>query len=523
MKFHSTHRCLLPLFATLFLLSLRSDAASSIVDGLEAYDNGPEGDKRSEEVKDAYALAGRGLNDLAFEKLKKAAGKGDVDAFMALGVMHLEGIGTEKNLKLAKENFAEAAAKGSRSAREELVLLKFRFPESAEEFEEARKQLEQLALDGVGFAQFRLGQAYLGGYGFPADAEKAIDFLERATKSEGPFKHEAEFVLGQLYRGGNAKPEVKPDSALAMKWLNAAAEADHTGAIRALGELFAGQDEDVRDYGRAKLLFSRLEELGDPSGSYLLGEMSENGMGGEKDLESALESYRKAAEKDVPEALFKLGTFHQEGLGGLEKSKETAIEYYRRGAKLGHGISMFNLSVLIDKEEKSKDLADEVIGLLFGAAASGLVEAEYKIGTSYLNGNGVQKDFVAAAAWFDRAARAGHAHSQLTLGEMYENGQGVNRNLGAARNLYELSAKGGDLAGSIRYAGSLADGMGGEKDLPEAYVYATVASEAIPAENPLSELAIKLRENIEEAMTPDQMAEAKKRLSAVEKASPGKE
>jgi TPR repeat protein len=525
----SMKKTLLPrflFFVTLLIAVPHTDAATLSFDEFNLEDIKDSGDtkKSSKEVTEAFRLSKSGLQEQAFKMFTLAAKRNEVTAFMALGIMHREGRGTPQNLKLAKDNFQKAATKGSKQAREELVLLRFAAPDNLEEFAAARKQIEELASSGMAVAQLRLGMAHLAGYGYTADAAKAIDYLTQATKSTGPFKSDAAFALGQLYRDGKPKPEVKPDALSAESWFKKAAEAKHPGAMRALGEFYLVSDPAQQNFASAQNWFSRLDQLGDPYGTYYLGQMSENGWGGEKSLESAVNYYRKAADKKVPAAIYRLATFHENGLGGLKKDKNKAIDHYRQGAELGHPFCMYNLSIMLDTMDEKPQLKAEVMPWLLRSAAAGLVEAEYQIGQRYQQGRGVQQDFVASAAWFNRAALSGHAQGQLHLGEMYEKGQGVKLDHGAARQLFELSAKGSNFGGVIKYAEVLAKGIGGKQDLAEAYVYAESAATAAVANAnasnaPLGKLAIQLRDGIIKIMTAEQLAEGEKRLAAAKKAA----
>lgn len=469
--------------------------------------------KWSKEVSQGFRLSKNGLHEKAFKTFTQAAKRNELTAYLALGVMHREGRGTPKNIKLAKENFKKAADIGSLPARKELFLLRFTTPGNPKEFAAARKQVEEFARNGMPMAQLRLGMAHLTGYGYTPDASKAIDFLTQAAKSTGSHQSQAAFILGQLYRDGNLKPEVKPDAKLAESWLKTAAEAKHPAAMRALGELYLSPDPAKQNFARARDWFSRLDQLGDPYGLYYLGQMSENGWGGEKSLESAASYYRKAADKKVPSAIYRLATFLENGLGGLKKDQTKATDYYRQGAELGHPFCMYNLSVMLDSMDKNSPLKAEVMPWLIRSAAAGLIEAEYQIGTRYQQGRGVPQDYVAAVAWFDRASRSGHAQAQLYLGEMYEKGQGVKPNHSAARRLFELAAKRGNLGGQLKYAEVLANGIGGKQDLPEAYFYAQSATKASESNTVGSKIATQLRDNIIKIMTPAQLAEGKKLIT----------
>ncbi|MBT7957972.1 MAG: sel1 repeat family protein [Akkermansiaceae bacterium] len=487
---------------------------------LDKIESSSDTDETSEEIREGFRLSKKGLHEQAFKMFTAAAKRGELNAYLAIAVMHREGRGTPKNLKLAKENFKKAADKGSRQAGEELVLLRFASPDNLKDFDDARTQLEGFARRGMAAAQLRLGLAHLSGYGYPADATKAIKYLTQAAQSSGPFQSDAAFVLGQLYRDGDPKTKVKPDMKLAESWLKKAAEVKHPGAMRALGEFYLSADPARQNFSKARDWFSRLNQLGDSYGLYYLGQIHENGWGTVKSQETALDYYRQGAKQKVPPAIYRLATFHEHGLGGLKKDKGKALALYRHGAELEHAVCMYNLSVMLDTmDEKPKHKAEVLLWLLRSAGA-GLVEAEYQIGVCYQQGNGVQQDLVAAAAWFDRAARNSHAQAQLQLGGMYEKGQGVSRDLSAARRLFELSAKGGNLGGRIKYAEVLANGVGGKQDLIEAYIHAHNATQLVSRNSPAAKLAIKVRDDLYVAMSPEQLTEGKKRLAAGQKPKP---
>jgi Sel1 repeat len=63
----------------------------------------------------------------------------------------------------------------------------------------------------------------------------------------------------------------------------------------------------------------------------------------------------------------------------------------------------------------------------YAAAVQGNADAQVKLGTLYLKGDGVPQSDALALQWFLRAANKGHAEAQLALSGMFANGQGVAR------------------------------------------------------------------------------------------------
>ena len=101
-------------------------------------------------------------------------------------------------------------------------------------------------------------------------------------------------------------------------------------------------------------------------------------------------------------------------------------------------------------------------------AEQGNLDAQYIIGLSWINGEGVEKDFVEAVKWFRKAAEQGDVNAQYLLGLTYASGKDV------------------------------------AKDYAEAYAWLNLAAAADPR-------AGKDRDALEKKMTPQQVADAQKR------------
>lgn len=86
------------------------------------------------------------------------------------------------------------------------------------------------------------------------------------------------------------------------------------------------------------------------------------------------------------------------------------------------------------------------------AATAGLAEAQYSLGMLYEAGEGVTKDETRAAQWYLKAAEQGNADAQWLLGSMYEFGRGVVRDPVQAHMWYSLSAAAGNPYGKNRKA-----------------------------------------------------------------------
>lgn len=77
-------------------------------------------------------------------------------------------------------------------------------------------------------------------------------------------------------------------------------------------------------------------------------------------------------------------------------------------------------------------------------------EDNFQIGRKYARGEGIEKNFVIARMYFEKAAEDNHVGALRALGTMYEFGDGVEINLKTALSYYEQAAKLGDEQ-SVKY------------------------------------------------------------------------
>ena len=76
-------------------------------------------------------------------------------------------------------------------------------------------------------------------------------------------------------------------------------------------------------------------------------------------------------------------------------------------------------------------------------ADDGREGAQYYLGFMYYNGKGVAQDYTEAAKWFRLAAEQGRADAQYSFGHMYLNGQSVSQDFVVAYMWFDLAASQG--------------------------------------------------------------------------------
>jgi hypothetical protein len=144
-------------------------------------------------------------------------------------------------------------------------------------------------------------------------------------------------------------------------------------------------------------------------------------------------------------------------------------------------------------------------------AEQGAPDAQFELGLLYLNGQGVAQDDAAAMMWFRKAADQGLATAQIRLGVMYESGQGVPKDYGQAVHWYRMAADQGRSSAQFSMASAYGTGRGVPQDYVQAYKWWSLATKFFPGREtmhmPRSANGV---DSIDQAMTPEQIAEARR-------------
>jgi TPR repeat protein len=107
------------------------------------------------------------------------------------------------------------------------------------------------------------------------------------------------------------------------------------------------------------------------------------------------------------------------------KEYAKAAELWRPLADKGDAVAQYRLGTLY-MEGKGVEQNDATAFMwLQRAANQGNAEAQYDVGASYMAGLGVDKNEAEGARWFERAANQGMPYAQLNLGLLYASGTGV--------------------------------------------------------------------------------------------------
>jgi TPR repeat protein/Flp pilus assembly protein TadD len=185
--------------------------------------------------------------------------------------------------------------------------------------------------------------------------------------------------------------------------------------------------------------------------------------GGEEVQREVVANLRKSAEAELPAALYLLGVVSEHGLGAA-RDQAAAAEFYRRAAQMGHRSSQLRWGLALMNGDGVETNRSEGETWLRRAATAGDPEAAAFIGSLYAAGGILPPNHVEAASWFHRAAEAGHKGAARSLGLLYITGAGVPRDPEEAARWLRVSATGGDTPARAELGNLLLNGVGDEDD-----------------------------------------------------------
>jgi TPR repeat protein len=99
-----------------------------------------------------------------------------------------------------------------------------------------------------------------------------------------------------------------------------------------------------------------------------------------------------------------------------------------------------------------------------------------RMGLLYATGTGVPKDYVAALAWYQRAAQSGSVSAMNNIATMYFHGLGVLQSYDETVKWLQLAVKQGDATAQNRLGAMYDDGLGVAKSAHDAVELFTLAA-----------------------------------------------
>ena len=268
------------------------------------------------------------------------------------------------------------------------------------------ESIKNAASNGNPQAQFELGNMYRNAIGVPRDYEQALIWLNKAAEQNHP---DALFILGNIHEQGvnGAEKNLKK----AAEYYRRAAENGNLTSMLRLASMYEKGDVISQDLHEAAILrYKRAKIDGD---AYWLRDMAKKG-----DAES-LAMLRKLADEDNNDnAQLFLGRMYHYG-EGVSKDFHEAFTWYRRAYKLG------NLGALRGIAQLAEAGVSETVEITRELAENGDSLAQAHLGSAYINGFGVERDYNEALKWLEKSSAQNNALGNHYLALMYYHGWGV--------------------------------------------------------------------------------------------------
>ncbi len=194
-----------------------------------------------------------------------------------------------------------------------------------------------------------------------------------------------------------------------------------------------------------------------------------------------IESLRELAEINKPDEQFSLGWCYENGLEGVEKDRNTALNWYRKAAKQDYALAQCHLGVCYGNDiieadtkgerptvKKNKDVAN----LFLKAANQNDAAAQFNLGLCHDYGLGVRTNFSVAGEWYHKAAKRHYAPAQYAYGHFKSI-----ENMETATNLYRKAAEQNYAPAQCTLGHHYQHGNGVEKDEKQAVRWYRKAAE----------------------------------------------
>lgn len=140
-----------------------------------------------------------------------------------------------------------------------------------------------------------------------------------------------------------------------------------------------------------------------------------------------------------------LGYFYEHGMG-VDADMSKAEQHYKVAAELGENHAKWRLGVLIDTGEIGGTL-EEAVALFQSAANEEYLDGYVSLAVMQAMGRGTAQDYAASLSNYMKAARLGSAHGAQGVGVLLMNGQGVEKNPLEAAAWFLFAAARGNSAG----------------------------------------------------------------------------
>lgn len=248
------------------------------------------------------------------------------------------------------------------------------------------------------------------------------------------------------------------------------AKAGDTDAMVAMGRFYAASPSIASNGRTAETWFRKAADRGDPDGMLALGLLNGTGTGVEGDgvnLVEAARWYQAAADHELPQAKFMLGSLYVRGQV-VPKDDARAAALFKAAADDGWVPAKSALGLMYEKGLGAPASRDDAVRLYTEASADGDPVGDYLLAQTYLSGKRSPQLDVEAARLLHGAMDNGMVEAMVPLAILYHKGEGVDANDGYAFLLLQAAAGQGKVAAIYDLGVAYRIGMGVKKNDAEA-------------------------------------------------------
>lgn len=303
-----------------------------------------------------------GMKDeaLGLRLAEEAAREGSVVARDVLARAKGKGLGAPADPAEAVRLLTEASTLGSTNS---LARLGYYYSVGygvAPDLPKADRLARRAAEKGQPFGLMEIGQAYEAGGGAP-NLDRALQYYNEASfhadpeawkklrKLEQQGVPQAKLYLAIGYvREANRSAWIAPTRVREHVATLTALAGDNPEALLELGRAHLDGEYAKRDYALARDYITRSAGKGDIDAMFLLAKMKLRGWGEKAAPAEGLTEIKELARQGSVEAASYLGYVYYwapSEAPGVEKNAETAFDYIRKAAALGHPLALLNLAM----------------------------------------------------------------------------------------------------------------------------------------------------------------------------------
>lgn len=231
-----------------------------------------------------------------------------------------------------------------------------------------------------------------------------------------------------------------------------------------------------QDYDTAFIQLSISAAQGNDDAYYALATMYKAGLGVDRNLETALYFFQKAALRDHADAHYVLARLYEEGSDPIVADKPLALFHYYRAAFLKHPEALTDLAYFYARGSYLEKNSEKAVKFYQQAAQLGQPQAQLSLGL-YYDQQAEDHDLEKALFWYQKAADNGVSLALTRLGQIYDKAESPYYDEEKALEHFKIAAAAQELSAILELSHKYINGLGVDKDVQTGISYLTLAAE----------------------------------------------